>query len=93
MKHNHDREEDDKKALQHLFYALLGFLPKTPNQALWTDGEELLCSDHEKTRTLLYTIKTMLPLNMGDMVTMGFYNPYADREKDERTGYYYIRLR
>ncbi len=92
-KHNHDREDGDKKALQHLFYALLGFLPKTPNQLLWTDGKEFLCSDHEKTRALMYTIKTMLPSNMEDMVTMGFYNPYADREKDERTGYYYIRLK
>lgn len=92
-KYKHDKEEGNEKALQHLFCSLLSFLPKTPNQILWTDDNEILCPDYEKVRTLMYTIKMMLPPSMEDMVTMGFYHPYADRGKDERAGYYYIRLK
>lgn len=92
-KYKHDKEEGSEKALQHLFRSLLSFLPKAPNQLLWTDGKEILCPDYEKTRTLMHTIKMMLPPSVEDMVTMGFYTPYADREKDERAGYYYIRLK
>lgn len=92
-KYKHTEEDENKEVLKCLFSTLLETLPKTPNRFLWTDGKEILCSDYERTRSLVSTISKMLPPNLSNQITMGFYTPYADREKDEYTGYHYIRIK
>lgn len=81
--------EDPMKIIEPLFEALQFSM----KPGMWSDGERILCDTSEKANAIADLLEAIAD-GCGEKITVvtGYYDSAEERERDDYTGYHYVKI-